>query len=105
MNDISRSKHELRVRQGELRDLLNEWDPIGVSEAPGWPSDEYDCLLPILGWLRNGMTEADLARRIEAELVDHFGLDPAPSHPEEFAQRVFAWYWQHPLAGSVRPPG
>ena len=35
--------------QRELRELLNEWDPIGVFDLAdvdqgSWPVDEYDCI-------------------------------------------------------------
>jgi hypothetical protein len=96
-------KREVRSRQNELRTLLNEWDPIGVSPGSVAPADEYDCLLPILGWLQRGMTERELADRVSSELVDHFGLDPAPLGCADFAERVFAWYWRDPLPGSDRP--
>ena len=72
-------------------------------DSTGLPADEYDCLLPIIGWLRGGMTEPELADRIRTELVDHFGLDRALRGPDEFAHRVFAWYWHDPIPGSVRP--
>ncbi len=101
MDDISRVKGALRKKQRELRDLLCEWDPIGVVTDFGDLRDEYDCLLGIVGDLRQGMTEDELAAYLEEQLREHFGLDPAPHRPLVFAHRVFTWYWSSPLPGSV----
>jgi hypothetical protein len=40
----------------ELREILCEWDPIGVFSADAdWPKDEYDGLIgPLLGRLQAG---------------------------------------------------
>jgi hypothetical protein len=48
MADRSGNKAEVRRKQQELRQLLNEWDPIGVMPGQLAPSDEYDCLLGVL---------------------------------------------------------
>ncbi|MGW4038951.1 hypothetical protein ACWEIM_22125 [Streptomyces sp. NPDC004778] len=69
-----------------LRQLLHEWDPIGVAdEVP----DKYDCLLaPLLGRLGRGADRAEIAAFPRTELVEHFGLTPAPSEPEAVASRL-----------------
>ena len=90
------------VKQRELQGLVNEWDPIGI--MPGAPSDEYDCLLGLLGRLQRGDEPGKLSRYLRRQLSHHFGLDPYQSHPEQFAERVFAWYWADPLPGSRTPP-
>jgi hypothetical protein len=97
MTDISRHKIELREKQKELRRLLNGWDPIGILGGPDAPTDEYDCLLGLIGKLRDGMTEGELGVYLTEQLRHHFGIDPTASRPEEFAGRVYAWYWQDPL--------
>jgi len=102
MEDISRLKGVLHKKQRELRDLLCEWDPIGAATDFGGPRDEYDCLLGIVGDLRQGMTEDELTSYLEEQLREHFGLDPDSHRPRDFAHRVFAWYWSAPLPGSVR---
>jgi hypothetical protein len=90
----------VRKKQQELLGLLNEWNPIGV--MPGAPSDEYDCLLGLLGRLQRGDEPGKLSRYLRRRLSHHFGLNPDPSQPEQFAERVFAWYWADPLPGSFR---
>lgn len=101
--DISRHKEALRQKQHELRSLHQEWDPIGVY-GPGseGPPDEYDCLLRMIGKLRDGASAADLREFLTEELSGHFGLDPKYARPELFAERVYSWYWRDPLPGSAR---
>lgn len=81
------------VSIGELRALLNEWDPIGVfgDESDG-PADEYDCLYyPLLGRLKRGESEREIADFLRDELQGHFGLTGA-YHPFGFAARLVAWW-------------
>lgn len=102
MEDISRHKAVLRSRQLELRRLLNEWDPIGVyGEGSQAPLDEYDCLRGVIGMLREGSSKSAVATFLIRELKDHFGIDPVPARPEDFAVRLYNWYWSDPLPGSV----
>jgi len=97
-DDISRHKYALREKQQELRSLLLAWDPIGV--GPNGPSDEYDCLLRVIGMLRNGMTAVEFGRFLDTELERHFGLSTPSGASAEFARRVHDWYWKEPLPGS-----
>jgi hypothetical protein len=78
----------------ELRALLNEWDPIGVYDAAfDFPADEYDCMCaPLMLRLRRGETVDEIAHYLTSELHEHFGLDPTPSRPREFAERLSAWF-------------
>jgi hypothetical protein len=82
-----------RDRDG-LRQLLNEWDPIGVyNRATDFPPDEYNCLqAPLVGLLAGGADSASVAAFLERELSGHFGLDPRRSRPEEFAARLVTWF-------------
>ncbi|MFJ2820071.1 hypothetical protein ACIO7M_03000 [Streptomyces toxytricini] len=76
--------------QRELRQLLNEWDPIGVADLVG---DEYDCLLaPLLGRLCRGADGTEIGAYLRTEVEDHFGLDPSASRPEAMAARLTAWW-------------
>jgi hypothetical protein len=89
------SDHLARVgNRTTLRRLINEWDPIGVYDpATDFPSDEYDCLhAPAMGMLSRGADTAAVAEFLEHELSHHFGLDPRPHRPEEFADRLVRWF-------------
>lgn len=69
-----------------LRDLLNEWDPIGVADVA---HDEYDCLIePLLSMLAGGARRAEIAEYLRSELRDHFGLDPAHHDIDVVAART-----------------
>jgi hypothetical protein len=77
----------------ELRELLYEWDPIGVSQEPDWPADEYDGLLdPLRERLEAGATAGELAIFLEAHVSDHMGLNPDPDREERFAARIVDWW-------------
>jgi hypothetical protein len=81
---------DLKRRFAELRDLVNEWDPIRLIEA-GCPLDEYDCMVgPLLRRLEGHEALSSIAAYLEVEFRDHFGA-PA-SGVEEFASRASAWY-------------
>lgn len=79
--------------ESELRSLLHEWDPIGVSKEPDWPADEYDDLIePLRARLAAGTTAGELAVFLERHVADHLGLDPDADREERFAERLVAWW-------------
>lgn len=87
------SRAELRQRHRELRDLVNEWDPIGVMDDPTWPRDEYECLVgPLLRRLEAGATADEVAAYLHAELTGHFGLSTPLTQCREWAAAATAWY-------------
>jgi hypothetical protein len=79
---------------GELRYLLNRWDPIGIyDEALDFPADEYDCLIgPILTRLARGESREAFSEYLWNEIENHFGLDPVRCGCDAFADRLRAWY-------------
>jgi hypothetical protein len=84
---------QLRFRTRVLRQMLNEWDPIGVGEFhTGY--DEYDCLLgPLLTRLAAGADTDDVECFLRDRIEGHFGLDPADVAIADFAARAVTW-WQ-----------
>ena len=87
------TKRESRERSAQLRALICEWDPIGVMNDPDWPRDEYDCLVgPLLTLLQSGTSDDAIGEYLRNELVDHFGLSPAPYDFAVVIQRVRAWF-------------
>ncbi len=96
------TKQQSRQRWSELRDLVREWDPLGVMVDPEWPRDEYDCFVgPVASLLERDAPLADIAAFLQNELQDHFGLDPANYHSSAFALKLKSWFkenWSHPNA-------
>ena len=81
---------------GELRKLLYEWDPIGVSQEPEWPGDEYDELIgPLRERLAAGATAGELAIYLERHVTDHIGIAPDADREERFAARLVEWWRAH----------
>jgi hypothetical protein len=93
MTTAALSKRELRERSAQLRGLVREWDPIGVMNEPGWPRDEYDCLVgPLLTLLGSGASEEGIARYLRKEIDEHFGLAPDNYDLTEVARRLRRWF-------------
>jgi hypothetical protein len=86
-----------RRAQRELRDLLNEWDPIGVfdpadDDEESWPVDEYNCIRdPLISHLLRGDNRSEVAEFLRNELTSHFGLEPLLVTPN-IIDRIFAWW-------------
>ena len=96
------SKADSRARWQELRELVCEWDPIGVMSDTTWPRDEYDCLVDgLLRRLEAKASSRKLKQFLRAELEGHFGLDSTGSDTGRFADAVKRWYdarWRNTLA-------
>jgi hypothetical protein len=93
------TKRESRQRWSQLRALMCEWDPIGVMNDPGWPRDEYDCLVgPLLTLLQSGATDDEIGGYLRKEIVEHFGLSPDHYDFLAVAGRLRGWFdhgWGH----------
>ncbi|MFJ4483556.1 hypothetical protein ACIP3D_14505 [Streptomyces longwoodensis] len=89
--------------ENDLRNLLNEWDPLGVTEDV---QDEYDCMLgPLLELLRRGADQAKVADFLRYELEDHFGIAYLPSEPVRMATRVTSWWTEAVAPDGTRVQG
>lgn len=87
------SKRELRERWAQLRALMCEWDPIGVMGLPGWPRDEYDCLVgPLMTLLDSRACKEEIAHYLRHEVSEHFGLPPESYDLELVADRLRKWF-------------
>ena len=77
-----------------LRELWNEWDPIGVA-SPAL-QDEYDSYLgPTLTLLERGSTEDEITDYLSYLVRDYIGLGDEGveySQPREFARTLQAWF-------------
>ena len=85
------SHEAVRARTDELRDLLNDWDFIGVFD-PETNTDEYDCMIePLLRRLMTGASPSDIERYLEAEITGHFGMSASLVDAKPMAERLTAW--------------
>jgi len=77
----------------ELRELLNEWDPIGVLRFdPDWPRDEYDPYLsPVFTAMRDGGGVLQVRQALE-DALHRMGLGPGGEREDLFAERIVRWW-------------
>src|SRR5687768_16727293 len=90
------TKEQSRLRWREIRDLWNEWDPIGVGPAEGGPLDEYDSYLgPSLRLLEQGASPEEIGRYLEEIVGDHMGLGASGVHyvrSTAFGAKLSSWF-------------
>jgi len=86
------NKHRTRESQRQLRGLLMEWDPIGVSEFPE-AADEYDCMLsPLLHRLHDGVSEEEIRDWIVGEIQRHFEMQADQARESQLVSRIKDWW-------------
>lgn len=86
-------QHPIRTRMRVVRQMLNEWDFIGVGKFYTG-DDEYDCLLgPLLARFASGANVDDVVGFLREEIEGHFGLELTDTEIATFAVRTVAW-WQ-----------
>jgi hypothetical protein len=72
-------------------ELVNDWDFLRVMPL-GFPKDEYDCIVgSLLSKLQQGASEEEIAKFVDQELRNHYGLRE-PSGIPEFSRRVVRWF-------------
>ena len=87
------TKREERQRWSQLRELMCDWDPLGIMDHANAPRDEYDCLIgPLLTQLASSASEADIAKYLRNQIVHHFGLSASDYDFDAVAKRVQTWY-------------
>jgi hypothetical protein len=92
---MTEQAHWLKSARAGLREVLNEWDPIGIYgiEDPAPHMDEYDGIRDsLISRLVSGTTPAEITAFLREELRDHFGLSEALVTPD-VVDRVFE-RWQ-----------
>jgi hypothetical protein len=67
----------MRIKYNKkLRDVLNNWDLLGVLPHDGGPKDEYDMLnTMIMEKLQTGISITELENYLRLKITDYFGLD------------------------------
>ncbi len=84
-------KAQSRQRIGEIRQLWNEWDPIGVVTGNG-PDDEYNAYLaPTLRLLERDASVDEIVAYLKWVTLEHMGLSQV-ANPEAFAERLRQWF-------------
>jgi hypothetical protein len=98
------TKDQSRRRWAQIRDLWNDWDPIGVTALSDWPRDEYDAYLgPSLRLLESGASLQALRDYLADVELNRMGLSESPQAQKarlQFAAKLREWYEKH-WAGST----
>ena len=86
---VTLDKQQSRQRIAEIRELWNEWDPIGVARGV---ADEYDSYLaPTLRLLERNAPTDEIVGYLNWVTLEHMGLSEA-SDPKTFATRLQQWF-------------
>jgi hypothetical protein len=84
-------RSQVRSTTSEIRNRIWQWDPVALVDF-GVPDDEYDCLIePVTAGLRDGLSDQELADKLDAFIEEHFGQEP-PRNTHAFVQEIGAWY-------------
>jgi hypothetical protein len=82
----------MRDRGNELRNLLNDWDFIGVLDSGG-RADEYDCMIePLLIRLSAGADATEIKEWLDAEIAGHFGMSADAVPTTAMAEQLATWW-------------
>jgi hypothetical protein len=82
-------KSDSRERWRQVRDLWNEFDPIGVMGMEDWPRDEYESYLgQTLRLLEQGASLEEIQKYLAFVSLEHMGLNETPQF--EMSRRNFA---------------
>jgi hypothetical protein len=85
------SKEDSRRRWRELRDAVNNWDPVGLI-ASGAPVDEYECLVgPLMRMLEAGSGSEQIASYLNQDVPNHFGVSK-PKGAQDFSNQIVGWF-------------
>ena len=81
-------KNEVRRQSSRVREIVSAWDAI-----PGSPPDEYDYLVDhVVSALQRGADVPTLAKLIEDEFRDHFGMPVDHQAALLLAERIGDWW-------------
>jgi hypothetical protein len=73
-----------------VREIVIEWDPIGVLSDSDWPRDEYDSYIPqICSILMNSTEVSTLESKLNAIVELGMGLPEQRSRNRDFASRLW----------------
>jgi hypothetical protein len=83
-----------------LRDMVWDWDPIGLGNDRKYCEDEYDCIInDVISKLRLGASAGEISLFLDELLPEHFGLTTQTEEAAGFAKRMTSWWTaKHPPA-------
>jgi hypothetical protein len=87
---------DLRPEWRNLRELVWDWDPIGIGErAREFTEDEYECILErVVPLLQSGASVVEIAWSLDEFLPNHFGMRAQHEAASVFAGNAVAlWSW------------
>jgi hypothetical protein len=93
-NDPADPRNRDRTRESvaHVREILMQWDPIGVAGVPE-AADEYDCMIsPLMHLLHDGARTRQIRSWIEAEVADHFGMKVDRRRERALAVALTDWW-------------
>ncbi len=86
-------KKDIKIQQKELREILNQWDVLGVASEV---DDEYDDIRDtLISKLNNRSSSVDIKKIIEDEIHGSYGLEPNPRRNDDidkYSNIIFEWY-------------
>ena len=89
-------KKEWRERWSELRDLWNEFDPIGVMSSEDWPKDEYETYVGgCMKLLQEEASAEELEAYVKWAVYEYMGLsvhEKLESDIKSFIPKMQAWF-------------
>jgi hypothetical protein len=90
-------KDTFKKQEQELRDILNEWDVLGVVDATyEGVFDEYDDLNHwVLSLLHKGGNEEEIRNFLKRALKEHYGLPLEPTGLEPTVKKISAWWGKY----------
>jgi hypothetical protein len=90
------AKPDSRERWRQVRDLWNEFDPIGVMGMEDWPRDEYESYLgQTLRLLEQDAPLEEIQKYLAFVTLEHMGLNETLQFEmsrRAFAKRLRDWY-------------
>jgi hypothetical protein len=92
------NRQRTRLLQGQLREVLLAWDPIGVAGSPE-AGTEYDSLMsPLMHQLHQGADAKAIAAWLMNEMRDRWRLSPDPAREVRLAGDLVNW-WANATGG------
>lgn len=85
-------KAQSRQCWAELRDIWNEFDPIGVMSLPDWPRNEYESYCgPSMRLLEQNASDEEFEAYVRSAL-DYMGCSAGDHNVKYFIRKMKVWF-------------